>query len=51
MIIDVILIQIYIYEYSKAVALSTGILFGSTVFIYILSVIENSFSENIKGKE
>lgn len=50
MFIDVLFLRISLYEYSKAAALITGMVFGSIVFIYILSVIENSFSEKIKGK-
>lgn len=43
MLLDVILYSIGIYEYSKSIAFITGLLFGSVVFLYILSGIENSF--------
>lgn len=46
MLIDVLAVSLNIYEYSFITALLTGILFGSVSFLYILSVIENSFSEN-----
>lgn len=40
---DVVLVQLSIYEYSLIISFITGVLLGSTVFLYILSVIENSF--------
>lgn len=43
MIADVVLIQLNIYAYSMTISFITGVLLGSTVFLYILSVIENSF--------
>ncbi|MCJ7552984.1 MAG: DUF2085 domain-containing protein [Ignavibacteriaceae bacterium] len=48
MLIDVLGVLFNFYNYSLLLALLTGILFGSTSFIYILSVIENSFSEYFK---
>lgn len=36
MLLDVIFYSIGIYEYNKIIALSTGFLFGSTIFLYIL---------------
>ncbi len=45
MLIDVLGVLFNFYNYSLLLALLTGMLFGSTSFIYILSVIENSFSE------
>ncbi len=48
MLLDVILYSIGVYEYNKLVAFITGILFGSAVFIYILSGIENSFYQKSK---
>jgi hypothetical protein len=41
MLLDVILVNIGIYEYNKSISAFTGLLFGSTVFVYILSAIEN----------
>jgi len=43
MIIDVTATTTGIYPYSKFIALSTGLFFGSAVFVYILAVIENNF--------
>jgi uncharacterized membrane protein len=51
MLADVFLVQFSAYDYSKTAALITGMLFGSIVFIYILSVLENSFSEQVKGTQ
>ncbi len=48
MLIDVLGVLFNFYNYSLILALFTGVLFGSTAFIYILSVIENSFSEYSK---
>lgn len=41
MLLDVILLTIGVFEYNKSVSAITGLLFGSTVFLYILSAIEN----------
>ena len=43
MLIDVISTTAGIYNYSKLIALITGIFFGSAVFAYILAVLENNF--------
>lgn len=40
MLLDVIFYSISIYDYNKIIALSTGFLFGSTIFLYILSNVE-----------
>jgi len=40
-LIDVISISLKIYPYNKIISSGTGFLFGSVVFIYILSGIEN----------
>ena len=45
MLIDVAATSFKIYNYSKPLAFSTGIFFGSVVFIYILSAIENNFTD------
>lgn len=47
---DVVLVLLNIYRYSQMIAFTTGIFFGSTVFLYILSVFENSFSKYLPGK-
>lgn len=49
MLFDVILTSLHIYHYNKIIALITGLLFGSISFIYISSVLENSFEELKKG--
>ncbi len=50
MLADVIFYSINLYEYNKIIAAITGLLFGSTVFLYILDAIENSFyKKQFKG--
>ena len=49
--LDVLFVKISMYDYSHTISFITGLLFGSTVFVYILSVIENSFVETVRGKE
>ena len=44
-LIDVIFSSLSIYKYSKLIAFGTGIFFGSIVFIYILTTLENNFIE------
>jgi uncharacterized membrane protein len=41
MLLDVILVNFGVYNYSKFFSAFTGFLFGSAVFLYILSAIEN----------
>lgn len=41
MLADVILLSLRFYNYNKMISAFTGFLFGSVVFIYILSGIEN----------
>lgn len=41
MLLDVILLTINFYNYRKSLSALTGFLFGSAVFLYILSAIEN----------
>lgn len=48
LLLDVLLTSFHIYAYTHIVSFLTGVLFGSTSFIYILSVIENSYSESFK---
>ncbi len=45
MLIDVVSTSLGIYSYSKESAFITGLLLGSTVFLYILNVIENYFGQ------
>lgn len=40
MLFDVLFYSIGIYPYNKFIAASTGILFGSSIFLYILSALE-----------
>ncbi len=47
---DVILYSIGIYGYNKIIAVFTGILFGSAVFLYILNAIEISLYRKIDFK-
>jgi len=49
MLIDVLFSSFEVYSYSKAISLSTGLFFGSVVFIYILLSIEKVFT-NSKSK-
>jgi len=48
MLADVIFYSIGLYQYNKIIAVITGILFGSAVFLYILDAIENSLYTKIK---
>ncbi len=41
MLTDVIFTTLGIYNYSKAIAFSTGLFFGSVVFVYILTLLDN----------
>ncbi len=46
MLIDVGATTFKIYSYSKPLAFATGLFFGSVVFVYILTAIENNFTGN-----
>ncbi len=48
MLLDVIFLTLGVYSYSFYTAFFTGLLFGSTVFIYILASIENSLLNRTK---
>lgn len=50
LIFDVIFTTFNLYSYSKLLAMSTGILFGSIIFIYILETIENSIYRTAENK-
>ena len=41
MLVDVVFYSIGLYHHNKYIAAFTGLLFGSTVFLYILEEIEN----------
>lgn len=51
MLADVLLVSLSVYPYSRIFSSITGILFGSIVFIYILSVIENTLYKSDTGEE
>lgn len=51
MLADVIFYSIGLYQYNKIVAAFTGVLFGSSVFLYILGAIENSLYTKIKSQK
>ena len=50
MLLDVIFYSSGIYQYNKYIASLTGILFGSGIFIYILSAIEYLLFTEQKNK-
>lgn len=50
MLFDVILLNFGVYNYIDTLSAITGLLFGSSVFLYILSAIENLLFTNQKIK-
>lgn len=49
---DVLFTFTGIYDYSKYLALSTGLILGSGVYLFLISEIENLFSKkSLKGNE
>jgi uncharacterized membrane protein len=46
MLLDILLVNLNFYNYFRLISFSTGVLFGFTLFPYILSAIENSLSAN-----
>jgi uncharacterized membrane protein len=40
---DVLLVIIGIYTYSKTISFTTGLLFGGSVYIYLMKELENFF--------
>jgi uncharacterized membrane protein len=50
MLLDVILLYFGIYNYNHSLSALTGFLFGSAVFLYILSAIENLLFSKKKNK-
>jgi len=50
MLLDVILQIFGLYSYNKYLSSFTGFLFGSSVFLYILSAIENLLFSKQKNK-
>ena len=50
MLLDVILLNFDFYNYLHSLSTTTGLLFGSSVFLYILSAIENLLFTNQKIK-
>jgi hypothetical protein len=49
MLADVIFYTIGLYHYNKIISTITGLLFGSSVFAYILTAIENSLFKQTKS--
>jgi len=43
LLLDVFVTNLKLYEYSKPIAFSTGLIFGSVVCLFLLSEIENLF--------
>jgi len=50
MLLDVVLLTFNTYKYNHFLSAITGLLFGSTVFLYILSAVENLLFSNQKNK-
>lgn len=50
MLLDVFLYSINVYTYSKVIAFSTGLLFGSTGFLYLYNGLRQLFAELNSGK-
>jgi len=49
---DVLFTNIYFYNYYQPIAFSTGLIFGSTVCLFLLSELENfSINKSIKRNE
>lgn len=42
LLLDVFLVMLGLYNYSKTISFITGLVFGSTIFLYILHTIENN---------
>lgn len=51
MIIDVIFINIGVYQYNKVISFITGNIFGASVFIFIFELLKDYFLELTKGKD
>lgn len=51
MLIDVILINLGIYNYNKVIAFITGNIFGASVFIFIFEIVKDYFLELTKEKD
>lgn len=51
MLLDVILLNIGVYNYIHSLSAITGLLFGSSVFLYILSAIENLLFSKSKNQK
>lgn len=51
MLLDVILLNFAAYNYIHSLSATTGLLFGSTVFLYILSAIENLLFSKLKNNK
>lgn len=42
LLMDVVFLNLHLYQYSKWIASSTGFIFGSITIMYILGIVENS---------
>ena len=52
MIVDVALSSLGVYPYSKAVAISTGLILGSTIYIFIINELEKFIiNRKLRGNE
>lgn len=50
MIVDVILINLNVYQYNKVIAFVTGNIFGASVFLFIFEIVKDYFIEITKGQ-
>ncbi|MEP0861809.1 MAG: DUF2085 domain-containing protein [Ignavibacterium sp.] len=51
MLVDVILINLGVYQYNKVISFITGNIFGASVFIFIFEAIKDYFVELTKEKD
>lgn len=51
MVVDVILINLGVYQYNKVISFITGNIFGASVFIFIFEIIKDYFVELTKEKD
>lgn len=51
MIIDIIFINLGVYNYNKVISFITGNIFGASVFIFIFEVVKDYFLELTKEKD
>lgn len=51
MLIDIIMINLGVYQYNKVISFITGNIFGASVFIFIFEIIKDYFLELTKEKD